>query len=181
MTLRCDHRVMAVTVVRCTSGCRHGRSARPGRSGASSQTIVAAADLKSDHINPYAAHADLALEVRREVVQARRFDNADGSAGGHRSGRGHQPPARTVEHVFAYLKLNRLYIRLLRAWVFGEMGTLARHGDLAEDEHRRWVLRAVMALVGWLEYLGGEEDAVEKLVERLELEAGEAEVDEVAG
>jgi hypothetical protein len=48
------------------------------------------------------------------------------------------------------------------------MGTLARHGDLAEDEHRRWVLRTVLAVVGWLDYLGA--DAVAELVGRLELE-----------
>ncbi len=61
----------------------------------------------------------------------------------------------------------------MNAWVFGEIGTLARHGDLAEDEHRRWVLRTVLAVVGWLEYLGGSSDAVAELVVRLELESGD--------
>jgi hypothetical protein len=61
----------------------------------------------------------------------------------------------------------------LNTWVFGEMGTLARHGDLAEDEHRRWVLRTVLAVVGWFEYLGGRADAVAELVARLELEPGD--------
>ena len=92
----------------------------------------------------------------------------------------HRRKARSVEDVFTYLGLDRLYIRFLRVWIFGEMGNLARHGDLAEDEHRRWVLRAVVALVGWIEYVGGEEDAVAQLVERLELERGD-DADEVAG
>jgi hypothetical protein len=92
----------------------------------------------------------------------------------------HRRRLRTIEDVFTYLGLDRLYIRFLRAWVFGEIGNLARHGDLGEDEHRRWVLRAVMAVVGWLEYLGGEEDAVEELVERLELERGKEEDEEAS-
>jgi hypothetical protein len=82
----------------------------------------------------------------------------------------HRRKARTIEDVFGYLGLDRLYVRFLRAWIFGERGNCARHGDLAEDEHRRWVLRAVIAVVGWLEYVGGEEDAVAELVERLELD-----------
>jgi hypothetical protein len=80
---------------------------------------------------------------------------------------------RTIEDTFRYLALDNLYLRFLHAWVFGEVGNLARHGDLAEDEHRRWVLRAVLALVGWLEYVEGEEDAVAELVSRLELERGD--------
>lgn len=84
---------------------------------------------------------------------------------------------RKIEDTFRHLGLDHLYLRFLHAWVFGEVGNLARHGDLPEVEHRQWVLRAVVALVGWLEYVGGEADAVAALVERLELEsASSAEV-----
>jgi hypothetical protein len=76
---------------------------------------------------------------------------------------------RKIEDTFRHLGFDHLYVRFLHAWVFGEIGNLARHGDLPEVEHRRWVLRAVVALVGWLEYAGGEADAVADLVERLEL------------
>jgi hypothetical protein len=91
----------------------------------------------------------------------------------------HRRKSRTIEDIFGYLGLDRLYVRFLRAWIFGERGNCARHGDLAEDEHRRWVLRAVIAVVGWLEYVGGEQNAVAELVERLELDRREE--DEVAG
>jgi hypothetical protein len=80
---------------------------------------------------------------------------------------------RKIEDTFHHLALEHLYLRFLRAWVFGEVGNLARHGDLPELEHRKWVLRAVVGLVGWLEYVGGEEDAVAELVERLELQPAE--------
>jgi len=89
----------------------------------------------------------------------------------------HKSRARTVEDVFTYLGLDRFYIRFLNAWVFGEFGTSARHGDLGEDDHRRWVLRAVLGVAGWLEYLGGEDDFVAELVERLELAAGDEAAD----
>jgi hypothetical protein len=85
----------------------------------------------------------------------------------------HQRKATKIEDLFRYLDLDRRYERFLNTWVFGETGTLARHGDLAEDEHRRWVLRTVLAVVGWLEYLGGQTDAVADLVARLELEPGD--------
>jgi hypothetical protein len=85
----------------------------------------------------------------------------------------HQRKATKIEDLFRYLDLDPRYERFLNTWVFGEMGTLARHGDLAEDEHRRWVLRTVLAVVGWLEYLGGRADAVAELVGRLELEPGD--------
>jgi hypothetical protein len=85
----------------------------------------------------------------------------------------HQRKATKIEDLFRYLDLDPRYERFLNAWVFGEMGTLARHGDLAEDEHRRWVLRTVLAVVGWLEYLGGSADAVAELVGRLEFEPGD--------
>jgi hypothetical protein len=77
---------------------------------------------------------------------------------------------RKIEDTFNHLGLDHLYLRFLHAWVFGEIGNLARHGDLPEVEHRQWVLRATVALVGWLEYVGGEADAVAELVQRLELE-----------
>jgi hypothetical protein len=89
----------------------------------------------------------------------------------------HQRRAHTVEDVFTYLGLDRFYIRFLNAWVFGEFGNSARHGDLGEDDHRRWVLRAVLGVAGWLEYLGGEQDYVALLVERLELEPGDEAAD----
>jgi len=85
----------------------------------------------------------------------------------------HQRKATKIEDLFRYLDLDPRYERFLNTWVFGEMGTLARHGDLAEDEHRRWVLRTVLAVVGWLEYLGGRADAVAELVARLEFEPGD--------
>jgi hypothetical protein len=81
---------------------------------------------------------------------------------------------RKIEDTFRYLGLDHLYLRFLHAWVFGEIGNLARHGDLPEVEHRQWVLRATVALVGWLEYVGGEANAVSELVERLELESGDS-------
>jgi hypothetical protein len=86
--------------------------------------------------------------------------------------------AQKTEDLLPHLGLDVLYIRFLRAWIFGETGNQARHGDLAEDEHRRWVLRSVIALVGWLEYLGGEEDATGRFVARLELERGSDEDEE---
>jgi hypothetical protein len=86
---------------------------------------------------------------------------------------------RTIDDVLPHLGLDHLYARFLRAWVFGDTGNSARHGDLDEDEHRRWVLRAVLAVLGWVEYTGAREDAVAELVERLELEPPAAE-DEAA-
>jgi hypothetical protein len=89
--------------------------------------------------------------------------------------------ARGVEDYLPYIGLDRLFVRFLHAWVFGEEGNLARHGDLTEDAHRRWVLRAVIAVIGWLEQAGGEEGAIEKLVARLELEGKRAEAEEAEG
>lgn len=51
-------------------------------------------------------------------------------------------------------------------------GDLARHGELAEEERRRWVLRTVLAVVGLLEYLDGDENVVDQFVVRLELDRG---------
>jgi hypothetical protein len=79
--------------------------------------------------------------------------------------------ARSVDDLFEHLALDTRYLRFLRSWVFGPWGHLARHGDLPESEHRRWVLRAFVALLGWLEYCGGDERPMEALVARLELEA----------
>jgi hypothetical protein len=42
-------------------------------------------------------------------------------------------------------------------------------------------LRAVIAVIGWLEQAGGEEGAVEKLVARLELEGKRADAEEAEG
>jgi len=79
--------------------------------------------------------------------------------------------ARSVEDLFEHLALERRYLRFLRAWVFGDWGNRARHGDLAETEHRRWALRAFLAIVGWLEYCGTDEAPMAALVAQLELEA----------
>jgi hypothetical protein len=79
--------------------------------------------------------------------------------------------ARSVDDLFEHLILDRRYLRFLRSWVFGPWGTLARHGDLPESEHRRWTLRAFVALLGWLQYCGADERPLEALVARLELEA----------
>jgi hypothetical protein len=79
--------------------------------------------------------------------------------------------AHSVEDLFEHLNLERRYLRFLRSWVFGPWGNLARHGDLPESEHRRWVLRAFVALLGWLEYCGADKRPMEALVSRLELEA----------
>jgi hypothetical protein len=85
--------------------------------------------------------------------------------------------AKKVEDLFAPLGLDKLYARFLHAWVFGEFGNLARHGDLPEPEHRRWVLRAVVALVGWFEYCAADEAPMDALVARLELPRGERDAD----
>jgi hypothetical protein len=79
--------------------------------------------------------------------------------------------ARSVDDLFEHLALDKRYERFLRSWVFGTLGNLARHGDLPESEHRRWVLRAFVALLGWLEYCGADDRPMGALVARLELEA----------
>jgi hypothetical protein len=82
----------------------------------------------------------------------------------------HRSRMHTIEDTFRYLGLDPLYLRYLQTWIFGETGNLVRHGDLPEEEHRAWVIRATIALVGWLELAGGCQDAVSDLVARLELE-----------
>jgi len=78
--------------------------------------------------------------------------------------------ARSIEDVFEHLDLDPAYLRFLHAWVFGETGNLARHADLPDEPaHRRWVLRAVAALVGWFEYCAGDATPMGELVQRLEL------------
>jgi hypothetical protein len=84
--------------------------------------------------------------------------------------------ARSVDDLFEHLNLSTRYLRFLRSWVFGPWGHLARHGDLPESEHRRWVLRAFVALLGWLDYCGADERPMEALVARLELEVREDEL-----
>jgi hypothetical protein len=79
--------------------------------------------------------------------------------------------ARSVDDLFEHLTLDKRYLRYLRSWVFGPWGHLARHGDLPESEHRRWTLRAFVALLGWLQYCGADKRPMEALVSRLELEA----------
>jgi hypothetical protein len=79
--------------------------------------------------------------------------------------------ARSIDDLFEHLALDKRYLRFLRSWVFGPWGHLARHGDLPESEHRRWALRAFMALLGWLQYCGADERPMEALLARLELEA----------
>jgi len=82
--------------------------------------------------------------------------------------------ARKVEDVLEHLALDYGYQRYLRSWVFGEIGNEARHGALADEAaHRRWVLRAVAALLGWFEYCAGDETLMRQLVSRLELMMGE--------
>jgi hypothetical protein len=87
--------------------------------------------------------------------------------------RGKKTRKKKVEDLFEPLGLDVLYMRFLHAWVFGDYGNPARHGALPEAEHRRWVLRAVVALVGWFEYCADEEQPMNALVQRLELAAGE--------
>jgi hypothetical protein len=79
--------------------------------------------------------------------------------------------ARSVDDLFEHLAIDKRYLRFLRSWVFGPFGHSARHGDLPESEHRRWVLRAFVALLGWLEYCGADDRPMGALVVRLELEA----------
>lgn len=83
--------------------------------------------------------------------------------------------ARKVEDVFEHLIDDYGYRRYLNAWVFGELGNDARHGNL-EDEaaHRRWVLRALAALLGWFQYCVGHDELMQQLVARLELTLGAA-------
>jgi hypothetical protein len=83
--------------------------------------------------------------------------------------------ARSVEDLFEHLALERRYLRFLRSWVFGDPGHLARHRDLPETEHRRWVLHAFVALIGWLKYCGANEAPMGALVARLQLEGHKGE------
>ena len=82
--------------------------------------------------------------------------------------------ATSVEHLFEHLIDDRRYLRFLRGWVFGPLGSAARHGDLPEAEHRRWVLRAFVAVVGWLEYCGADDGPMRALTMGLELGRGDA-------
>ncbi len=83
--------------------------------------------------------------------------------------------ARTVDDLFEHLSIDHGFERYLRSWVFGEIGNSARHGDLPDEPaHRRWVLRAVAALLGWFEYCAGDAAPMHQLVARLELTVGEA-------
>jgi hypothetical protein len=89
--------------------------------------------------------------------------------------------ATKVEDVLEHLGLDAAYLRFLRSWVFGEIGNAARHGDLPDEPaHRRWVLRAVAAMVGWFEYCAGDATPMDELVERLELPPP-SEEDEASG
>jgi hypothetical protein len=83
--------------------------------------------------------------------------------------------AKKVEDLFEHLGLDYGYRRYLNAWVFGDFGNPARHGTLPDEPaHRRWVLRAVAALLGWFEYCAGNEQPMRQLVARLELTLGDA-------
>ncbi len=80
---------------------------------------------------------------------------------------------------FEHLALDPAYLRFLGSWVFGEFGNEARHGDLPDEPaHRRWVVRAVAALVGWFEYCAGDATPMDERVVRLELPPG---TDEAGG
>ena len=81
--------------------------------------------------------------------------------------------ARGVDDLFEHLDLDKRYLRYLRSWVFGDWGNLVRHGDLADAQHRRWVLRGLVALVGWFEYCAADVGPMDALVKRLQLEPGE--------
>jgi hypothetical protein len=81
--------------------------------------------------------------------------------------------ARGVDDLFEHLDLDKRYLRYLRSWVFGQWGNLVRHGDLPDLEHRRWVLRALVALVGWFEYCADDTDPMDALVEQLQLESAD--------
>lgn len=89
-------------------------------------------------------------------------------------------PARTarakkVEDLFEHLELDYGYRRYLNSWVFGDFGNPARHGTLPDEAaHRRWVLRAVAALLGWIQYCAGDETPMLQLVARLEQTLGDA-------
>lgn len=77
--------------------------------------------------------------------------------------------ARSVNDYLEHLGLPPAYLRYLNAWVFGEMGKQARHGELPDEiAYRRWVLRAVAALAGWLEYCANDLSPIAALTERLE-------------
>lgn len=83
--------------------------------------------------------------------------------------------ARKVEDVFEHLGLDYSYRRYLNSWVFGDSGNSARHGTLPDESaHRRWVLRAVAALLGWFEFCAGDKDLLPELVAQLELALGDA-------
>lgn len=77
--------------------------------------------------------------------------------------------ARSVNDYLEHLDLPPAYLRYLNAWVFGEMGKQARHGELPDEiAYRRWVLRAVAALAGWLEYCANDVSPIAALTARLE-------------
>lgn len=78
--------------------------------------------------------------------------------------------AKKVEDLFEHLGIDYGYRRYLNAWVFGDFGNPARHGMLVDEAaHRRWVLRAFAALLGWFEYCAGDEQPMRQLVAQLEL------------
>jgi hypothetical protein len=77
--------------------------------------------------------------------------------------------ARSVDDYLEHLELNPAYLRYLNAWVFGEFGKQARHGELPDEvAYRRWVLRAVAALAGWLEYCADDVSPTAALTQQLE-------------
>ncbi len=85
--------------------------------------------------------------------------------------------AKTIDDLFEHLGLDHGFERYLRSWVFGQIGNSARHGDLPDElAHRRWVLRAFAALLGWFEYCAGDPAPMRQLVARLELTMREADV-----
>lgn len=88
--------------------------------------------------------------------------------------------AGSIDDLLEHVVTDVRYLKFLRAWVFGNWGNAARHGDLPESEHRRWVLRGFVALAGWLQYCSDDAAPMGALVRRLELEAGQAEESETA-
>jgi len=74
------------------------------------------------------------------------------------------------------------YLRFLRSWVFGPLGDAARHGGLRQEEdYRRWVLRAFVAVVGWLEYCAADGKPMRALKAQLELDCGDDQAAEDIG
>jgi hypothetical protein len=87
-----------------------------------------------------------------------------------------------VDEFLGYLIDDPRYLRFLRSWVFGPLGDAARHGGLAEEQaYRRWVLRAFVAVVGWLKYCAADAEPMRALIARLELGRGDVDAAEDIG